>query len=301
MIVLHIGAPKTASTLVQTVLHDFRHALAGIGITVPSSGLRRDGGHVGFRETLRSGSGGDPELAALRRDYTRAFASEQAIVLSCEQLWTVPPEHVLRIYPGLAGARIVFYARWQPDMILSHFFQKVSGAGESRSLVRFAEEERHQYDFHLVATQWEKAFGSGSVLPRVFEHNPGHHGIAIDALLGFAEALRLDEDARARIAALPIDPKQRANARGHDFPNLLRLFANRNLDEASAADVMDAAMRDPALCDGLDIERLPLTSGFERALVERYDVSNRRFAAEFLSRTGFGIDAWAGRKGSPAS
>lgn len=178
MNIIHIGAPKTASTLIQNVLNDERDALASVGVNVPDLGWDRERGHYGFRTSLNRAVNGDPYHEALRKDFRRILSDPQETqLISTETLWPVTPISLLRVFPELSDTQILFFCRSQEDIILSHYFQKIKGGRETRTLERFFEAEKENYDYFRLISTWEASFGPGNVHPILYEQALSEGGL----------------------------------------------------------------------------------------------------------------------------
>lgn len=263
MLLIHIGAPKTASTLLHRILHDNRAKFAAAGLTVPEQGWTASGGHMKVRQSLMRVGDGDPEVEALRAQYRDMLLSQTGpVVVTTETFWTVSPQQILRVYPQAAGAHILMILRAQSDLIVSHYLQKVKSGVETRTLRRFAGEEHDTYDFAARADAWAAAFGKervhilvyedlvrdGGVIPGVLERFSQIFGIEtagiltpdeLDALQKRRVNERLPEDAYPYYSAISqadCAPAEKV---------VLRRLVNENIARQSGSDA-------PVLADVLD-------------------------------------------------
>jgi len=83
-VVLHIGAPKTASTYLQDLLFSHGQFLRSeLNIWVPEAGFFKGRGHIGFRQSLiKKLKTGDVEEN--RKQYRKAFKSKENVLISSE-------------------------------------------------------------------------------------------------------------------------------------------------------------------------------------------------------------------------
>ncbi|MEM7317852.1 MAG: hypothetical protein AAF408_02400 [Pseudomonadota bacterium] len=178
MLLIHIGAPKTASTLLHRIIHDNRARFAAAGLRVPERGWTAGSGHMSVRQSLMRNGDGDPEVEALRAYYRDILAHDEArTILTTETFWPVSPDQILQVYPQAASARIMMILRAQSDLIVSHYLQKVKSGVEERTLRGFAEAEHEKYDFATKAAEWGAAFGTDSLHILIYEDLVGRNGV----------------------------------------------------------------------------------------------------------------------------
>ena len=80
--IIHIGAPKTGSTAIQNFLYDHEDDLEQLGIHYPRHGVKRGGGHVGFRQSLNNSSLKKQEGVENRESFHRILHQDSCTLLS---------------------------------------------------------------------------------------------------------------------------------------------------------------------------------------------------------------------------
>lgn len=110
-IVLHIGAPKSGTTYLQTILWRNRAVLRKAGVLVPGGSLGDYNRAAKALRTYRHGNG--PAIGAWRRLCAEAAAWPGTVVLSSEWFCLVPEDLVERAISDLPDAEVdvVFTAR----------------------------------------------------------------------------------------------------------------------------------------------------------------------------------------------
>lgn len=107
---VHIGAPKTGSTALWSLINRHSVDLAKTGLAIPKFGQGRGAGHAGIRQSLRPSRRFRAQdwkrWAAVREDFAAKITAHDHALLSSERLWNVKPERLLEIDPDLEGAHI---------------------------------------------------------------------------------------------------------------------------------------------------------------------------------------------------
>ncbi len=282
MIILHIGAPKSGTTSLQSFLHATRDELGALGLTIPSCGWTSNGGHGGFREALKPCNDGDPQAEATRRAYTATFESGAPVLVSCEQLWTASPERAIRVYPALARAKVVFVYRDQVDTIDSHYAQKVKGGAQTETIYEYFQRNAELYDFERMYLKWAAVVGADGVAPLSYEEMSADRGLIPNFLGRIADMTGLDGEAMQRLLSrhLAISTK-RANRRQPAAITAAMLMINRaNLDPDTAKRLRLALLDDhTAFPDPVLEVRRMISPELEAEIRARYADSNAALQA----------------------
>lgn len=177
---IHIGAPKTGSTLIQRVLFENRAALAEKGIAYPEVSLRGYGHH----DLAFLVSGGYPEWATpqtrslddLAVDLEReARSSADTLLFSSEDFYLCPnPEglHALFSRCGVFENRsceIIVYVRRQDDAHESWYNQTIKAQGYTHSLDDCIEQFFDLWDYEKQLARWASVFGTTALVVRPYE------------------------------------------------------------------------------------------------------------------------------------
>jgi hypothetical protein len=285
---LHIGAPKTGSTMLQRVLFECREALPALGIRYSDVSLRGFGHHdIAFLI-----GGGYPEWATAQPKTLDELRTELAselrgwtgsVLLSSEDFYLYPNPAGVRDFLATSGAldgrdpKIVVYVRRQDDAYESWYNQTIKAQGYTHTIEECLRAFRNLFDYDRQLAEWEAVFGRDALDVRPYQRADFVDG---DLLHDFLAALGLDPHAfgnsnvnvntslnrdllefQRALNALPLAiPKKRSFHR--------RLIELSNRTRGS----------------GLFDERPVLGARARTELVQSYDDGNRRVAERYLSR-----------------
>jgi hypothetical protein len=172
---LHIGLPKTATSSIQSWLHQNRHTLRKHGVYVPDRPIHA---HRLAVEFLR-GAPWDtrPDIAEIRRipleearDGFRKGAAESAtVVISSEYFYYCDPAEVAAAMRQEYGSdlKAIAYIRSQCDLILSGYNQDIKRLGKTAS--RPKPHYNKMYDWRLLLDSLAEHFGKEHLKPFSFD------------------------------------------------------------------------------------------------------------------------------------
>lgn len=177
---VHIGAPKTGSTILQKRCFEQRDRLLARGLLYPDVSVRGFGHHdIAFLI-----GGGYPawatpqplDLAQLEAMTRRAIEHHSgSVLLSSEDFYLCPNPGGLRKFLERSGAldgrelRIVVYVRRQDDAHESWFNQTVKAQGYTHDIDTCVREFFDLFDYRLQLSGWEAEFGREALHLRVFD------------------------------------------------------------------------------------------------------------------------------------
>ncbi len=178
--VVHIGAPKTGSTLIQRVLFENRETMRAHGMLYPDVSLRGYGHH----DLAFLVAGGYPDwatpqartLSELALDLAAACAAHSgSVVLSSEDFYLCPNPEGLRALLHETGVlngrspRIVVYLRRQDDAHESWYNQTIKAQGATHTPEACIERYFELWDYHRNLQRWEEVFGRDAIVARSYE------------------------------------------------------------------------------------------------------------------------------------
>jgi hypothetical protein len=177
---IHIGAPKTGSTLLQKVLFENREAIEHAGILYPDVSLRGYGHH----DLAFLISGGYPSWATgqprslheLGNDLRNVIAGRrESLLFSSEDFYLCPnPEH-LKEFLSSAGAfdgrkpSIIVYVRRQDDAHESWYNQTIKAQGYTHDVETCIKEFHDLWDYQKQLDRWASVFGQDALVVRCFD------------------------------------------------------------------------------------------------------------------------------------
>lgn len=285
---IHIGMPKTGTSLMQAVLSAMRETLGTQGVWAPPSFL---GSH-------RLAIAATPENRAIhdRADFVEikaamslesaldqprtAVARFDTVMLSSEYFSECSPRQLKTLLhsQGIQAAEISIIAalRRQDRILASGFNQDVKALHRTRPLTWTpAKAERH--DWHALLQPWAEEFGKDRIKVQVFDRAAAAAesltcllldtcGVRYDA----ATVRRLEERyGRSENRSLPADLLA------------FKFFANAVTERGQLDWLIDLA-----LARGVGRGSFQLDARTVRMILEHYRESNRRVAAEYLGETG---------------
>lgn len=198
--VLHIGTPKTGSTALQYFLSRNRDQLASAGVVYPASVER---GHAQHDLAFLTG-GGYPEWATTQPasldeliERTRieldGQPTESRLILSSENFyWLSEPSRARNMLASLGyrpeQVAVVVYLRRQDEAVESWYNQLIKALGYSASFEQSIVDYGELWDYEAQIARWAAAFGSASIVPRIYCSEGGSFDVRRDfvSVLGLA-------------------------------------------------------------------------------------------------------------------
>jgi hypothetical protein len=228
---LHIGVPKTATSYIQSWLHQNRFLLREHGVFVPDKPIHA---HRLAVEVL-SGAPWDnrPDVIEIRRTpieeaqegFLKAVAARKSktTVISSEYFYYCDPAAVAPAMRALFGPDldVVVYIRSQCELILSGYNQDVKRLGKTSSRPKPAYHKL--YDWRLLLDDWSKHFGKSHIKAISFDRSAENRSLLSDFVAAACPivseqfAAGVFEDAPIQNESLPADLlefKRVANALG---------------------------------------------------------------------------------------
>ncbi|PTR10473.1 hypothetical protein [Cereibacter azotoformans] len=262
---LHIGHGKTGTSSIQWAMAD-RSRLRR-DVIYPVRGRGDQMAHHGLFPLKEAAYG--PEIIQVLRQLSQRLASVNIpVLLSSEHLCHASERKVTQIARAFAGheLRVVYYIRRQDDLLESSFRQRQSaqpGAFPDPNL--FLERFSKGFDFESRLQPWRAVFGDEAITVRLY-----HPEVVGSDVVGDIE----------RLLGLP------------DWPDRAPAQRNPSLTAAGTRKVMQAATASPDEARRLarelrgvdtDGDNSPFyDESNRRMLMERYHLSNRRVAEQFL-------------------
>jgi len=285
---LHIGAPKTGTTALQTFFSENRPALLRQGLLYPEACLRANGHH----DLAFLLGGGYPdwaipqekEIGQLLGDLGKEVSNHSgAILLSSENFYllTDPTElagalESCRIVPHYQIV-IVVYLRPQHEAHESWYNQTIKAQGFTHSLEECLNAFHSLWDYDRMLDKWAEAFGAGNIIVRPYERRAG---IAADVRTDLLELLEL----------APNDFKHSADrdniSINRDILEFQRLLNRQPLSIPEKRQFHRELMRLSAENQYKQFfDNGPLLSISQRQqIMEEYEPGNRRVALRYLGR-----------------
>lgn len=295
---LHIGTPKTGTTAIQAFCHANTAALARKGFHFPINSYSinspaRNGYFLVQVSQAEDGafkSAHDETAWQERMDYLAGLLRKHdKVLLSDEIIWSRSGHGCRGLWANLKRAaerygfdvKFIVYFRSQEQYILSLWAQRVKGAYSPPS--RWSPEEAVAradewtvLDYSRQLDKIASFFGRESITARIYDREHFPQG---SILADFLDALGLamdgddfivpDEDANPSLSGNALQIKRILNA----------------LTPLSPA-MQDAALRaSMACCEAERAESCPLSPislGERRAIMRRYEESNRRLARDYF-------------------
>ncbi|PHP26819.1 capsular polysaccharide export protein, LipB/KpsS family [Limimaricola cinnabarinus] len=212
-LILHLGATKTGSTLLQHLLDDNRAELLRAGIWYPEVGLfwqedrpHKQAGHARFMEAAAQGT------LELRQHILDGLALMKGrihtIILSSEAFFLNPKSLALPEYFEDFPTEMVVYLRRQDEWANSQYAEFVAGGAINAKKSRFSTwlqeaETRACLDYGRLVRNWESLLSKDALHVRRYQRVRGGSWSITD---DFAETAGLPQ-----IAALPAPLRQKHN------------------------------------------------------------------------------------------
>lgn len=287
--ILHIGAPKTGSTLLQKLCFDNRERLAAQGVLYPDVSLRGWGHH----DLAFLIAGGYPDwatpqprpLVELVADLTAAVGRHNGdVLISSENFFLFPAPAALRTVLEESGAldkrraTVVVYVRRQDAAHESWYNQTIKAQGATHDFDACVEQYRSLWDYQLQLDAWSTAFGRDALIVRPYEE-----GQLLNASLAedFLQLINVD----SRGWRFPTERVNSGlNSDALEFQRIVNTLPltvqekrrfHRDLIE------MTARLAGTGVFD----ERPIIDAARRREILARYEAGNRAVAEAFLGRT----------------
>ena len=181
VVVLHIGAPKTGSSAIQTFLSINREELLNVaGVLYPT--YRYD--HHARAGRATTGNGFELAKALEQRDQAsmswhldQIFSQLQecqTLVYSSERFWAVPANalaELSQIRDMGADIKIVFYGRPQVEHMASAYWQAVKNNSARLRFREFVEKRVHLFCFGKRLEEIDGRFGAGTGVFRLYDRD----------------------------------------------------------------------------------------------------------------------------------
>jgi hypothetical protein len=197
---IHIGAPKTGSTLLERACFDNREALGEHGILYPDVSLRGFGHH----DLAFLLSGGYPPWAAPQSRSLEDLAADLrskllghygAILFSSEDFYLYPnPRGLMELLKSTGAIKdrqplIIVYVRRQDDAHESWYNQTVKAQGYTHDVDTSVRDFYDLFDYGKQLSGWAEVFGQGAILVRPFHQSEFYNG---ELLQDFLSILGVD-------------------------------------------------------------------------------------------------------------
>lgn len=283
-LIIHVGAPKTGSTLLQQQATRFRELLASRGILYPSSVLRGFGHHdIAFLL-----DGGFPEWAkatqATLKDLADALSREAElhdgdILLSSENFLLYPQPAKLACFlqdTGLSRTRrvvVLAYLRRQDDLLESWYNQAVKAQGFTGTFEDMIAAPPAFLEFDRGLEAWGDVFGRDAIDCRLYEE-----ACAVGLEHDFWNALQ------PGLAGLIPPAKAAANTRlDRDFLEVQRIINGLEMTPVQKRGLHREFMTMSAEADRVGAWPL-MTPKIRTRIIEKYRESNGRLAQTWFGR-----------------
>jgi len=292
---LHIGVPKTGTTMLQKFLYQHRAALRARGLLYPEVSLRGYGHHdIAFMvsdaypewATRPSQSLSMDMLAAQLHEAVSEYDGD--VLLSSENFYLYPDPKRLQVFfyhAGLGRHEIlpIVYLRRQDEAIDSWYNQAIKAQGATEGVADFVRRWDGLWDYEAQLGQWAATFGKGALCvraydPRRFGTTPllddffGVTGTPINDLAAPAERVnaglnREMVEFQRLLNALPLTPQDK------------RLFHHKLIDLSVGTEG-----------SGLFDEGPLLDADCRKAIMDRYRAGNAAVTASYLAGDAFLLD-----------
>ncbi|WP_223275032.1 glycosyltransferase [Tateyamaria sp. syn59] len=251
-LILHLGATKTGSTLLQHLLEDNRPELLRAGIWYPEVGLfwqedrqHKQAGHARFMEIAASGA---PELRQhILNGLSLMKGRIHTIILSSEAFFLNPKSLALPEYFEDFPTEMVVYLRRQDEWANSQYAEFVAGGAINAEKSRFSswlekEETKNLLDYDRLVRSWEQLLPKSALHIRRYQRVRGGTWSIID---DFSEATRLPQISTlpppfrkkgndARLSATHVELIRQFNKRPFPSKNAYLNFIEEVVDDLNA-------------------------------------------------------------------
>jgi hypothetical protein len=187
--ILHVGAPKTATTSIQFMLKQNRKRFLKHGILVPESGQGRNGAHRILAYDLAGRPLDETEGVSRKFDQEVLSSDAHTILISSEFLWPIlgVPSQAERIIGHLRSMgfdiTLVVYLRNQPQFFNSSYVQSSTALQQGDEFLSFVnrgftKQNHYAYSRWITIAQRHEL----TVLARPFSQTVRRRGVLEDFL-----------------------------------------------------------------------------------------------------------------------
>jgi hypothetical protein len=279
--ILHVGAPKTATTSIQFMLKQNRRRFLKHGILVPESGQGRNGAHRILVYDLAGRPLDETESVSQKFDDEVLKSDAHTLLISSEFLWPIlaNPSQAERITGHLRSMgfdiTLVVYLRNQPQFFNSSYVQASTAlqqGDEFRSFVNRGFTKKYHYSYSHWITIAERH--ELTVLARPFSQTVRRRGVMEDFLttIGLSSPGGFDTTAERNRSAGPFTVAvARALVR--------RIGTPGRLTPCQTAAFRKAFRTELRLHDIEDYDYCGLTTPLAAEIEQRFCEDNAKFAA----------------------
>lgn len=285
---LHIGMPKTGTSLIQAVLNAMRPQLLSAGTWLPA---RMMANHRIAVEASAPGSllHSRADAQHIRDAMTFEAAVEQLrprdgewerVLVSSEYFSEVEPERIKAILESAgfdaAQVRVVAALRRQDRILVSGFNQDVKALDRTQ-ILRWDLRASERLDWYARLQPWSEAFGVEAITVQVFDREAAAKRSLTSQ---FLDTCGIASDP-AVVADLEQEHRQGENVSLPATLLAFKLAANHVVKPGEIDWLMDEALR-----RGVGEGVFGLDDDTVRAILDHFRESNRRVAREFLGEDG---------------
>ena len=285
---IHIGMPKTGTSLIQAVLASMHDPLAELGVWAPASflGCHRlavastpEDDAIQQRADFLEITAAMP-LADVLQQVAAAVEKFDTVILSSEYFSECSPRLLKPLLQasGIDGGEIAIIAalRRQDRIIASGFNQDVKALNRTKPLA-WSPSTTNRHDWYARLQPWADEFGKTAIKVQVFDR-----AVASGQNL---TCLVLDTCGVSYDASVVQQHEERhSRSENRSLPAELlafKFFANAVTRQGELDWLMDEA-----LARGVGGKPFQLDAATARSIIEHYRASNRRVAEEYLGESG---------------
>ena len=279
-IYIHIGIGKTGTTLVQNYLSQKRSKLMDQGVHyLLADDLGRGGGHQQFAKSFINNPpeymipASHPEQIRLQVFVEICASQSDVILLSSENfpLATVADVHsYFTDLPTPFNIKIILFVRSQEELAESEYNQLVKLKRETCTFATYAHEKLEGCDYFELASKWERHFGEGNMLCKIY------NGARTDV---FEQFLSLIPEVQGELISAYQKPD---NAVKNVSLGMQALTAIRILNSVKIEDRKALYGQIVSNYSGKDLPALFFDSSSAQAFRTKFSDSNRAFTKRFL-------------------
>lgn len=296
---MHIGAPKTGTTLIQQLCWDNRKALHDAGILYPGSGARRGGHHdYAFLMEGRYPDWATPQprgLAELEADLAGELQRTAGdVLLSSEDFYMFPhPDKLLGTLERTGALKnrkpsIIVYLRRQDAAHESWYNQTIKALGYHHTVEESLATFHDLWDYDANLKRWSAVFGEDALVVRLYDDREFTGGTLTGDFLSVLGVQAADLDV----------PVERINTGlNHDLLEMQRCINKLPLTVQEKRrfhkSMIDLSLRTKDT--GLFDESPAIDRPCADAIMASYAEGNRRIAQRYFGRA----DLFAGQPNFP--
>jgi hypothetical protein len=289
-LIVHIGAPKTGTSAIQSFMLRNRDALAGQGVLYPQSGMLKSAHHLigAAIHPLRSKRlGSAPRdqvlataIAGIRQEI--ALHSPETLVISSEYLWgKLSANNIQRLLSHFSdwSLNVVVYLRRQ-DLLAQSLYVQAVKTGSPLSFGEWADSAidsgKGGFFFHDVLSCWRDCGLPVSVIVRIYEKSQIGSDVCTDFMQIVAPSLPT--------ATLAADHRSVNSAPDVATTELLRVV-NLTLKEKETAERIRRSIVKHSPPRALFAPLRYLGADEASEFMRRFEVDNEKVAREFAGCT----------------